>query len=60
MSFMTRRTAMETFLDYLREFVRFSFEQWKWVLLIGALLLFRWFHGATSSQSGGRPSFARR
>jgi hypothetical protein len=51
---------METFLDYLREFVRFSFEQWKWVLLIGALLLFRWFHGATSSQSRRGPSFARR
>jgi hypothetical protein len=51
---------MESQLDYLRAFVRLLFEQWTVVVLIGSLLLLRWFRGATSSQPHRKPSFARR
>jgi hypothetical protein len=51
---------MESYLDCLRAFVRVLCEQWAVVLLIGSLLFLRWFRGATSSQPGRKPSFARR
>src|SRR5262245_61053891 len=49
-----RSTTMEDVIKYFIYFTRFLAEEWPWLLLIGLMLLFRWFGGVTSALPGSR------
>ncbi len=55
-----RNIAMESVFHNLSEFVRFLFEEWMWLSLLGALLLLVWFRKTTSILPARRASFVRR
>ncbi len=55
-----RNIAMESVFHNLSEFVRFLFEEWMWLSLLGALLLLVWFRKTTSVLPARRASFVRR
>ncbi len=51
---------MESVFGHLCEFVRFLFEQWMWLSLLGTVLLLIWFRKTTSVLPARRASFVRR
>jgi len=55
-----RDNDMESVLDHLNEFVRFLWEQWMLVSLLGSLLLLVWYRKTTSLIPTRRASFVRR
>ena len=51
---------MESVFHLLGEFVRFLFEEWTWLSLLGVLLLLLWYREAISPLPARPASLARR
>jgi hypothetical protein len=51
---------MVSIIDHLNTFMRFLFEQWQWISLVGTVLLLIWYRKTTSVLPARRASFVRR